>query len=179
MKADWDKLGDAFSNSNNVMIVDVDCTADGKGTCGEHGVKGYPTLKYFVGGKGKAYQGGRDLSALKSFVKSTLDTAQCDFVTGADCKPNQKKFIEDHRGKSKAELQEILKLRAETHKVAKKAHAVVTKEYKKQDREFKKTEKIFRAASQILKALAKVAPEKPVESEPEAEPEAEPAKEEL
>jgi hypothetical protein len=35
------------------MIVDVDCTADGKSTCAQQDVKGYPTIKYFMAGSKK------------------------------------------------------------------------------------------------------------------------------
>lgn len=42
MKPDWDKLGKKYADNSNVMIVDVDCTAAGQGTCQKVGVKGYP-----------------------------------------------------------------------------------------------------------------------------------------
>ena len=72
MKPDWDKLGQTYADSESVLIVDVDCTAAGQGTCQKMGVQGYPTIKYFIGGdkKGQAYQGGRDLNSLQQFVES-------------------------------------------------------------------------------------------------------------
>ena len=41
MKPDWDKLMDAFADSDTALVADVDCTAAGKDLCTEHGVKGY------------------------------------------------------------------------------------------------------------------------------------------
>ena len=57
MKPDWDKLGGYYADHPSVLIVDVDCTADGQGTCQRMGVQGYPTIKYFMSGdkKGKDY----------------------------------------------------------------------------------------------------------------------------
>ena len=43
MKPDWDKLGGHYADHPSVLIVDVDCTADGQGTCQRMGVQGYPT----------------------------------------------------------------------------------------------------------------------------------------
>jgi hypothetical protein len=67
MKPDWDQLASEYESSGTVIIADVDCTAEGEPLCSKHGVKGYPTLKTFSSksAKGKDYQGGRSLSALR------------------------------------------------------------------------------------------------------------------
>ena len=44
MKPDWDKLMDAFADSEIALVADVDCTADGKDLCTEHGIRGYVSL---------------------------------------------------------------------------------------------------------------------------------------
>ena len=49
MAPDWNKLGQHYADSPSVLIVDVDCTADGQGTCQRMGVRGYPTIKGFHG----------------------------------------------------------------------------------------------------------------------------------
>lgn len=41
MKPDWDKLMDAFADSETQLIADVDCTAEGKDLCSTHGIRGY------------------------------------------------------------------------------------------------------------------------------------------
>ena len=88
------------------MIVDVDCTAEGSGTCQKVGVQGYPTIKYYPAGdkKGKDYQGGRDYDSLKSFVVKTLDKPVCDAATKKGCAKNEIEFLKKMDGKSKAEL---------------------------------------------------------------------------
>eukprot|EP00666_Eupelagonemidae_sp_cell4sb_P018011 gene18011-biopygen23584 len=49
MKPAWDELGKEYEGSANVVIADVDCTADdGKDVCEKHGVSGYPTIKYWT-----------------------------------------------------------------------------------------------------------------------------------
>jgi protein disulfide-isomerase A6 len=99
MKPDWDKLGQAYADDETVLIVDVDCTAAGEATCQKMGVKGYPTIKYYVGGdkKGKDYQGGRDFKSLKSFTEKTISKPNCNVVTKKGCKPNEVTFIEKVR----------------------------------------------------------------------------------
>ena len=59
MKPAWDQLGQTYANSESVLIVDVDCTAAGQGVCQKVGVRGYPTIKYYLAGEktGKDYQG--------------------------------------------------------------------------------------------------------------------------
>mmetsp|Transcript_92923 Transcript_92923/g.248657 ORF Transcript_92923/g.248657 Transcript_92923/m.248657 type:complete len:133 (-) Transcript_92923:58-456(-) len=77
MKPDWDKLGDAYSGHNSVVIGDVDCTQH-KDLCSQFDVKGYPTLKYFTkstGAKGEGYKGGRGFDQLKKFVEDKLEKA--------------------------------------------------------------------------------------------------------
>ena len=80
MAPDWNKLGASFADSSSVLIVDVDCTADGERTCQRMGVRGYPTIKYFMSGdkKGKDYQQGRDFNSLKQFADRTLNKPTCD-----------------------------------------------------------------------------------------------------
>jgi hypothetical protein len=164
MKADWDKLGDKYANSDSVMIVDVDCTADGKSTCAQQDVKGYPTIKYFMAGskKGQDYQGGRDYAALSKFVESTLDIAKCEPLTGKNCKPNEKKFIEDNKDKSANELQEIInernskkKTTDDEFKAVEKQFKDAEKEYRKKEREYKHEDAKYKAADTLLKALLK------------------------
>ena len=46
MKPDWDKLMDAFADSDTQLIGDVDCTAEGKDLCSAHGVRGYVSDSY-------------------------------------------------------------------------------------------------------------------------------------
>jgi len=72
MCAQWENLSEEFAENEDVHIAHVDCTSQ-RDVCSKHGVRGYPTLQLFSGGDastGKKYAGGRDESALKSFVQS-------------------------------------------------------------------------------------------------------------
>ena len=46
MAPTWNKLMDEFEGDAVKLVADVDCTAKGKSLCEEHGIKGFPTLKY-------------------------------------------------------------------------------------------------------------------------------------
>lgn len=71
---DWDTLASTYASSSSVLIGSVDCTAVvNEDLCQEHGVSGYPTLKYFIDGHENDYQGARSLEALETFVSETLD----------------------------------------------------------------------------------------------------------
>jgi hypothetical protein len=106
MKPDWDKLGSQYKGSRTVLIADVDCTVH-QSLCGEYGVQGYPTVKYFMkdGPKGgQDYQGGRDFNALKKFVETTLDTLPaCSLENMDDCEPWERKILEEGKGMSTAD----------------------------------------------------------------------------
>jgi hypothetical protein len=153
MKADWDKLGKKYASSESVLIVDADCTAAAQGTCGQQGVKGYPTIKYYMAGSkaGRDYQQGRDFNSLDNFVKQTLDKEMCDVSTGKGCKPIQQKFIDANKQKSRSELETMAKERKDSFKEQ-------SKEFKAQEKEFKKNKKKYEMASQLLKKMIKKAP---------------------
>lgn len=74
MKPAYDQLAEHFADNENVIIGDADCTADGKDLCRDRGVRGYPTIKYYLGGVDNEndYRSGRDFDSLKTFVESTL-----------------------------------------------------------------------------------------------------------
>lgn len=164
MKADWDKLGDKYANSDSVMIVDVDCTADGQGTCQKYGVKGYPTVKYFMAGKkgGKAYQGGRDFNSLATFTKQTLEKVAkpCNPSTGENCKDIEKRFIAANKDKTKQELDSLLAEKKQATKDLKQEKREYEKDYRAKQREFKKAQKKIDMATNILKSLAKSSEDK-------------------
>jgi len=162
MKADWDRLGGVYSDHKNVMIVDVDCTADGKATCQKHGVKGYPTIQYFLAGKkrGQAYQGGRDFNSLKSFAAQTLDidVVTCNPLTGDDCLEIEKRFIDANKDKSASELEALYQEKKQAKKDLRKEESDYKKEHRAKLKEFKKSQKKLEMAIDILKALKTAAP---------------------
>lgn len=101
MKPAWDTLMGEYSTNPNVLIADVDCTADGKDLCEKHGVQGFPTIKYGDPDDMKDYQGGRDLDSLKSFAASNL---------GPQCGPGDNYNL--CSDKVKAKIDKFLKLSA-------------------------------------------------------------------
>lgn len=147
MKPDWDKLGQKYENSESVMIVDVDCTQHEQ-TCQKVGVKGYPTIKYYMAGdkKGKDYQQGRDFASLSSFVESTLNKPTCNVKTKKGCQPNEVAYIEKNEVKSVEELKEAMKEKDEESKAMKA-------EKKEKEKEWKKKEKGHTMAKAILKQM--------------------------
>jgi len=72
----------------------VDCTTGGKSLCEQHGVRGYPTIKYGDPSNLEDYKGGRSLSALQKFasenLKPTCSPANLDL-----CDADKKKTIEE------------------------------------------------------------------------------------
>merc|ERR1712048_194625 len=99
--------GDAYKDSTSVLIGDVDCTAgDGEQVCGDNGVSGYPTIKYFTaetGKKGEDYSGGRDFQSLDDFVKDEL-AKKCNVATKEDCDDKEKAYIDKQSGKAADKL---------------------------------------------------------------------------
>mmetsp|Transcript_93883 Transcript_93883/g.265202 ORF Transcript_93883/g.265202 Transcript_93883/m.265202 type:complete len:154 (-) Transcript_93883:300-761(-) len=111
MKPDWDKLGAMYEGSPNVVIADVDCTAESSKTlCEKQEVKSYPTIKYFTkktGPEGEKYDKGRSLGELKKFVKGTLKGKMrvCNVETKDDCTQAEVAYLETLSGKSLADVE--------------------------------------------------------------------------
>lgn len=99
MKPEWDKLADNV----NVLVGEVDCTKETQ-LCQEHGVKGYPTIKYNDGFGWKDYQNGRDYNALETFVKNTLEDSCFDDI--ALCTEEEKTKIEALKDLSSSEVKD-------------------------------------------------------------------------
>ncbi len=72
LEPEWDKVGEAFAGSKDVVIAKVD--ADAHGDLGSRfEVQGFPTIKYFPKGWRKGdettpYEGGRTSDAIIEFV---------------------------------------------------------------------------------------------------------------
>merc|ERR1712194_810170 len=84
--------------SKTSLIADVDCTADGKPLCEEHGVQGFPTIKWGDPSSLEDYQGGRDYEALKKFAKENLKPV---------CSPSNIDLCDDEKKKEIADLQAL------------------------------------------------------------------------
>jgi len=72
MKPSWDKLIKAYAGSKTALVADVDCTADGKPLCEEHGVQGFPTIKWGDPNDLKDYNGGRSYDDFKKLAPTML-----------------------------------------------------------------------------------------------------------
>jgi protein disulfide-isomerase A6 len=114
MKPAFDKLATEYEASSSVAIVDVDCTKE-QDLCGKHDVKGYPTIKYWLDGERKDFNGGRSFDDLKKFVTDTLER-KCDVAAPEACTDKEKKFIDLRKAKDKAandkELARLTKMAA-------------------------------------------------------------------
>jgi thioredoxin-like negative regulator of GroEL len=115
MKPAWDKLMDEFKDSKTALVADVDCTVH-QGLCGEYGVKGYPTIKYFSDGDWQDYSGGRDYDALFEFASTSLGPS-CSYPDGADlCSEEQLTEMKEWAAKPDELKAEVAKLEAEVQK---------------------------------------------------------------
>lgn len=105
MKPAWEELGEEFADHEAVMIGDVDCTVDSNQSfCGEQGVNGYPTIKYYVNGESHDYNGGRDIDSLKSHVNEKM--MEICTVDNRDCWDERAlNFIDTHSKKDIAGLE--------------------------------------------------------------------------
>lgn len=101
MKPDWDKL--ATNAHSSVFIKDVNC-GDQQDLCEEHGVTGYPTIKYFIDGKEHDFNEGRSYEALVGFVDSHL-VKKCDIKDAENtCSEKEQKYIKKWADKEEADI---------------------------------------------------------------------------
>mmetsp|Transcript_61877 Transcript_61877/g.162540 ORF Transcript_61877/g.162540 Transcript_61877/m.162540 type:complete len:168 (-) Transcript_61877:304-807(-) len=103
MKPDWDKLTAEFKDSKTVLIADVDCTAGGKALCEQHGVKGYPTIKFGDPNNLEDYKGGRKLADLISHASENLGPT-CGPENPDLCSADKKKQLDEFMVMSGADL---------------------------------------------------------------------------
>jgi len=159
MKPDWDKLADEMKSSDIVQIVDVDCTAAGKDICGKVGVRGYPTVKYYLAdepNKPIDYKGGRDMNSLKKFVETTFKPP-CDVDTRKNCSADQVKVLDQLKGKSIDDVKKFVKeMEAEGNK-QKDARIKYDRESKEKIKDFEKQEEIAASKAATAQKLIKAA----------------------
>jgi len=89
---------DDFKDSTSALIADVDCTAEGKELCSEHGVRGYPSIKYGDPNDLQEYNGGRTYEDLKQFADENL---------GPSCSPSNLDLCSDEK---KAQIEQFMKM---------------------------------------------------------------------
>jgi len=114
MKPAWDKLAKKYAGHKTALVGDVDCTADeSKALCEEHGVQGFPTIKWGDPSALEDYDGGREYSDLETFAAENLKP-MCSPSNIDLCDADKKKQIEDLMKMSTADLEaEIEKKDAE------------------------------------------------------------------
>jgi len=98
MKPDWDKLMAEFKGSKTALVADVDCTAGGKDLCSEHGIRGYPSIKYGDPADLQDYKGGRTFKDLQKFASENL---------GPSCSPGNLDLCDAEK---KAKIEEFMKM---------------------------------------------------------------------
>jgi len=104
MEGDWQKLRKDYADTPNVVIGACDCTSNCKAKCGDHGVKGFPTLKLKVDGRIEEYNGAREYSSFKREVESKLNPRPaCSLDSKDACKPADLAILEESEKMSKSE----------------------------------------------------------------------------
>lgn len=104
MQPDYDKLRKLYADTPNVIIVQLDCSGAAQGTCGQHGVQGYPSIKTTVDGKTADYNGGRDYKSMQREVESKLNPRPaCSLESKDACSAEARAILEESEKMSKAE----------------------------------------------------------------------------
>lgn len=110
MKPALEEVGTVYNApDSSVVVAKVDCTVE-TDLCSKHDVSGYPTIKIFdaeSGEKGKPYNGGRDVNALKTFIDENLKT-KCSVKAQDGCTEKEKGFITKTKDLAKKEVEDQL-----------------------------------------------------------------------
>uniref|UniRef100_A0A7S1PV16 Thioredoxin domain-containing protein n=1 Tax=Alexandrium catenella TaxID=2925 RepID=A0A7S1PV16_ALECA len=127
-----------FADSSTSLVADVDCTTEGKDLCEEHGVKGYPALKYGDPSSLQDYQGGRTYEDLKKFADENLGPS-CSPGNIDLCNEDQKAQIDKFQKMSDGKLDaKIRKMEKDIEKVEKEFEAFQKKLQEQYEAESKK-----------------------------------------
>ena len=160
MKPAWDSLGDKFKDSKTVIIADVDCTASGKSLCDKHGVRGYPTIKYYnpPDEEGEDYKGGRDLAALTKFVETELGPG-CSVDAKENCSAEQLSALQTYIDMDAAERASKLETMKKAMADAEEKHNELLKQLQATFKESQeKLEKLKEDAAPQIKLLKAATP---------------------
>jgi len=132
MQPDFDKLRKQFADTPNVMVAMIDCTGGGQGTCGQHGVQGYPSIKTIVDGRTSDYNGGRDFNSMKREIETKCNPRPaCSLESKEACSPEARTILEESEKMSKAERSAKIKEVEQEIKDAKKQASELEKKAKK------------------------------------------------
>jgi hypothetical protein len=123
MKPDWEKLMDAFADSETALVGDVDCTAEGKPLCDANGVKGYPSIKWGDPSALEDYKGGRDYDSLEKFATENLKPV-CSPANIDICDDEKKATIEKFLAMAGDDLDKLI---AESEKKSEEAEEAFKK----------------------------------------------------
>jgi len=147
MKPAWDKLAAKYADSATALVADVDCTSEGKPLCEEHGVQGFPTIKWGDPSALEAYEGGREYAELLEFAEENLKPL-CSPTNIDLCDDDKKKQINDLKAMSMDDLSaEIEKKDAEL----KEAEATFDAEVQKLQEKYEQLEKDKTAKQKEIK----------------------------
>jgi len=148
MKPAWDKLIASYVGSKTALVADVDCTSDGKPLCEEHGVQGFPTIKWGDPSALEDYEGGRGFEELQSFAQENLKPL-CSPKNIDLCDAEKKKQIEGYMKMDSSALDaEIAKKEGE----AKEAEETFNAEVQKLQEKYEQLEKDKTAKQAAVKA---------------------------
>jgi len=84
-----------YETSEDILIADVDCTAEGEQLCTDHEIGGYPTLKFGDPDSLEEYAGMTEFEDLLTFARENL---------GPSCGPENMELCNDEQ---KATIEEI------------------------------------------------------------------------
>lgn len=128
---DWETLTHEFEGSSTKLVAEVDCTADdAQSLCNDHGIEGFPTLKYGDPSDLQDYDGGRSYDELLAFATENLKP-MCG-IKNLDLCPKEKK----------AEIEKLLAMSVDELTVAVEAS----------EKKIKEAEENFQAEVEKLQA---------------------------
>ena len=66
---EWNDAAATMRKEKKIRFGRINCD-EHKGECGNHGIRGYPTIKWFANGKDEDYNMGRDKNSFVNFVEN-------------------------------------------------------------------------------------------------------------
>lgn len=95
MADDWIQLGESMAEEKpDLLIAEIDCTAEeSESLCEDHGIEGFPTLKYGDPSFLDSYDGAREYDEMYSFATTGLK-ASCSPKNIDSCSDEEKETLE-------------------------------------------------------------------------------------
>lgn len=150
LKPEWDQLINAYKDSEDFVVGEVDCTTHGHQLCHRFAIRAFPSIRYGnIADMGASYDGERDFASLQNFVTTTLRPL-CGPQRLEYCSPEELAHMAEYQHMSISKIEEAIAEVEKSFKAQKISHAV---EIEEKERSFEVVKKSYEDELKVMRMV--------------------------